>query len=215
MTFSQAPSERSSRTRWLKIAATVWLLLTSTLAVVNSVGLSRLTEQAEASAQDPQVQALGLRLADLEQQVDADRRRPASLSQADFATAQQVLDERIARIEAAQSADSLAIDLQTLQARVHGIETRLEKARKTTAVAARRAPEATKPPVPVPPFQVVGVELRGGERFLSVAPMAATSLGSVRLLREGDAEAGWHLQSIEARAAVFRVDGQVQRLAVP
>ena len=45
--------------------------------------------------------------------------------------------------------------------------------------------------------------------------MAATSLGSVRLLREGDAEGGWHLQSIEARAAVFRVDGQVQRLAVP
>lgn len=215
MTFPQAPSERNSRTRWLKIAAAVWLLLTSTLAVVNSVGLTRLTEQAEASAQDAQVQALGLRLADLEQQVDADRRRPAPLGQAEFATAQQVLDERIARIEAAQSADSLAIDLQTLQARVHGIETRLEKARKTTTVAARRAPEATKPAVPVPPFQVVGVELRGGERFLSVAPMAATSLGSVRLLREGDADGGWHLQSIEARTAVFRVDGQVQRLAVP
>lgn len=215
MTFPQAPSERSSRTRWLKIAATVWLLLTSTLAVVNSVGLSRLTEQAEASAQDAQVQALGLRLAELEQQAEVDRRRPAPLGQAEFATAQQALDERIARVEAAQSADSLAIDLQTLQARVHGIETRLEEARKTTAVAARRAPEVTKPALPAPPFQVVGVELRGGERFLSVAPMAATSLGSVRLLREGDAESGWHLQSIEARAAVFRVDGQVQRLAVP
>lgn len=215
MTFPQAPSESTARTRWLKIAATVWLLLTSTLAVVNSVGLSRLTEQAEAGAQDAQVQALGLRLAELEQQAEVDRRRPAPLGQADFATAQRVLDERIARVEAAQSADSLAIDLQTLQARVHGIETRLEKVRKTTAVAARRAPEATKPAVSVPPFQVVGVELRGGERFLAVAPMAATSLGSVRLLREGDAEDGWHLQSIEARAAVFRVDGQVQRLAVP
>lgn len=215
MTFPQAPSERSSRTRWLKIAATVWLLLTSTLAVVNSVGLSRLTEQAEASAQDAHVQALGLRLAELEQQAKVDRRRPAPLGQVEFATAQRALDERIARVEAAQSADSLAIDLQTLQARVHGIETRLEEARKTTAVAARRAPEVTKPALPAPPFQVVGVELRGGERFLSVAPMAATSLGSVRLLREGDAESGWHLQSIEARAAVFRVDGQVQRLAVP
>ncbi|WP_296556724.1 hypothetical protein [Pigmentiphaga sp.] len=215
MTFPQAPSERSSRTRWLKIAATVWLLLTSTLAVVNSVGLSRLTEQAEASAQDAHVQALGLRLAELEQQAEVDRRRPTPLSQAEFATAQQALDERIARVEAAQSADSLAIDLQTLQARVHGIETRLEEARKTTAVAARRVPEVTKPALPAPPFQVVGVDLCGGERFLSVAPMAATSLGSVRLLREGDAESGWHLQSIEARAAVFRVDGQVQRLAVP
>ena len=79
MTFPQAPSERSSRTRWLKIAATVWLLLTSTLAVVNSVGLSRLTEQAEASSQDAQVQALGLRLAELEQQAEVDRRRPCLL----------------------------------------------------------------------------------------------------------------------------------------
>ena len=215
MSFPQAPSESAARTRWLKIAATVWLLLTSTLAAVNSVGLSRLSEQAEASAQDAQVQALGLRLAELEQQAKVDRRRPAPLGQVEFATAQRALDERIARVEAAQSADSLAIDLQTLQARVHGIETRLEKARKATAVAPRRAPEVTKPALPVPPFQVVGVELRGGERFLSVAPMAATSLGSVRLLREGDADGGWHLQSIEARAAVFRVDGQVQRLAVP
>lgn len=215
MSILPASSAPGARTRWLKIAAAVWLLLTSTLAVVNSVGLSRLSEQAEASAQDAQVQALGLRLAELEQQAEVDRRRPEPLSQAEFATAQQALDERITRIEAAQSAENLAIDLQTLQARVHGIENRLEKARQATAVSARRSPEATKPAVPVPPFQVVGVELRGGERLLSVAPMAATSLGSVRLLREGDAESGWHLQSIEARAAVFRVDGQMQRLAVP
>ncbi len=106
MSFPQAPSESAARTRWLKIAATVWLLLTSTLAAVNSVGLSRLSEQAEASAQDAQVQALGLRLAELEQQAKVDRRRPAPLGQVEFATAQRALDERIARVEAAQSADS-------------------------------------------------------------------------------------------------------------
>ena len=41
MTFPQAPSERNSRTRWLKIAAAFWLLLISAVAVINSVGLSR------------------------------------------------------------------------------------------------------------------------------------------------------------------------------
>ena len=69
--------------------------------------------------------------------------------------------------------------------------------------------------MPEPPFRVLGVELRGGERFLSITSTAAASLAGARLLREGDADGGWHLQSIEARAAVFRVDGQVQRLAVP
>ena len=58
MTFPQAPSERNSRTRWLKIAAAFWLLLISAVALINSVGLSRLAEQTQSSAQDAQVKAL-------------------------------------------------------------------------------------------------------------------------------------------------------------
>ncbi len=45
MTFPQASSERDSRTRWLKISAAFWLLLISAVALINSVGLSRLAEQ--------------------------------------------------------------------------------------------------------------------------------------------------------------------------
>mgnify|MGYP000872243586 CR=1 FL=1 len=71
MTFPQAPSERNSRTRWLKVAAAFWLLLISAVALINSVGLSRLAEQTQSSAQDAQVKALGLRVADLERQADA------------------------------------------------------------------------------------------------------------------------------------------------
>ena len=44
---------------------------------------------------------------------------------------------------------------------------------------------------------------------------AAASLAGARLLREGDAEGGWQLQSIEAQAGVFQVNGQTQRIAVP
>ena len=109
--------------------------------------------------------------------------------------------------------------MASLRSRLDEIEARAARPQPPTppAAPARRAPpaEAARPRIVEPPFRLLGVELRGGERFLSVAPMAATSLGSVRLLREGDAEGGWHLQSIEARVAVFRVDGQVQRLAVP
>ena len=35
MTFPQAPSERDSRTRWLKISAAFWLLLISAVALIN------------------------------------------------------------------------------------------------------------------------------------------------------------------------------------
>ncbi len=69
--------------------------------------------------------------------------------------------------------------------------------------------------MPESPFRVLGVELRAGERFLSITSTAAGSLAGARLLREGDAEGGWQLQSIEAQAGVFRVNGQTQRVAVP
>lgn len=214
MNIPQLPAEGADRARWLKIAAAAWLLLVSVLAVVNSVGLSRLAEQSQASAQDAHVQALNTRVAELEQQSAASKSQPKPVAQPDFEAARKALDERLSQVEQAQAADSRAGDLQALLARVGDIEARLKKA-AAPAATPRRTAEALKPKAPEPPFSVAGLELRGGERFLSVAPMAATSLGSVRLLREGDAESGWHLQSIEARAAVFRVDGQVQRLAVP
>src|SRR3546814_2497149 len=115
MTLPQAPSERDSRTRWLKIAAAFWLLLISAVALINSVGLSRLAEQTQSSAQDAQVNALGLRVADLERQVDADKRRPAPISQAEFANARQALDERMTRLEEADArSEEHTSDLQSL-----------------------------------------------------------------------------------------------------
>src|SRR3546814_15998500 len=80
------------------------------------------------------------------------------------------------RLEEADEARALAIDLQTLQARVNGIETRLEKTRQVASASRPRAPVATKPKVPEPPFRVLGMELRGGERFLSITSTAAGSL---------------------------------------
>src|SRR3546814_2261841 len=115
MTLPQAPSERDSRTRWLKIAAAFWLLLISAVALLNSVGLSRLAEQTQSSAQDAQVNGLDLRVAALESQVAADKRRPAPTRQAEFANARQDLDERMTRLEEADEGRALAIDLQTLK----------------------------------------------------------------------------------------------------
>lgn len=214
MNIPQLPTENAGRARWLKIAAAVGLLLVSALAVVNSVGLSRLTEQSQASAKDAHVQALNTRVAELEQQAATSKAQPKPVTQPDFDAARQAFDERLAQVEQAQAANARAGELQALQARVGDIEARLKKAAAPTA-APRRTAEPTKPKEPEPPFNIVGVELRGGERFLSVAAPKASSVLEVWLLREGDAAGAWHLQAIEARAAVFRVDGQTQRIPLP
>ncbi|MBS0450076.1 MAG: hypothetical protein JSS14_02085 [Proteobacteria bacterium] len=214
MNVPQLPAENAGRTRWLKIAAAVWLLLVSILAVVNSVGLSRLTEQSQASAQDTHVQALDMRVTELEQQAAASKSRPRPVTQPDFEVTRKALEERLTQVERAQVEDARVGDLQVLQARVTDIEARSKKA-AASAATPRRTAEPVKPLVPESPFNVVSVELRGGERFLSVAVPGAASVSGLRLLREGDAVGAWQLQAIEARAAVFRVDGQTQRIALP
>lgn len=214
MNIPQIPPASNDRTRWLRIAAGVWLLLVSALAIVNGVGLSRLTEQSRSSAQDAHVQALATRVGDLEQQAEAVKRQPKPITQTDFDTARQPLEERLSHVEQAQAADARGEDVQALQVRVGAIEARLKKAQPPATVS-RRTAEAAKPKVLEPPFSVVGLELRGGERVLSVAAPGATSLPEVLLLREGDSVGTWHLQAIEAHVAVFRVDGQTLRITLP
>lgn len=211
MTTPQMLSPEERRARWPKIAAGVWLALVSVLVVVNSVGLSRLTEQSRASALDAHVQALGTRVGNLEQQAEAVKRQPKPVAQADLDAVRQAVETRLTQLEQAQPPSA---DLDALRSRVGDIEARLKKA-AAPAAGPRRAAEPVKPKVPEPPFNIVGVELRGGERFLAVAAPTASSVLDMWLLREGDAVGTWHLQAIEARAAVFRVDGQMQRIALP
>ena len=74
------------------------------------------------------------------------------------------------------------------------------------ASAARpRAPAATKPSVPEPPFRVLGVGAAWRRALRRSPPPPRPALAGARLLREGDAEGGWQPQSIEAQAGVFQV----------
>lgn len=210
------PAEQEHRARWLKIAVAVWLTLTSAITLVNSVGLSHLAEQAHHREQAMQLKALDARVAQLAQRVNAERRQPKPASQAEFAAARRALESRLAHLEQSQADMAHASDVQALQARITEIEARQSQTRAASAVTRTPRRQATvKPKTPEPPFRVIGVELRGGERFLSIAAPTATTLGSIRLLREGDSGDGWQLQSIGAHAALFQVNGQTQRVAFP
>ena len=214
MSLPQMSPDGTGSPRWLKIAAGVWLMLVSAIAIVDSVGLSRLIEQSRSSAQDAQVLALAPRVSDLEHQAEAAKRQPRPVVQGDFDAARQALEERLAHVEQAQATDAHGDDIKALQARVGVLEARLKK-RTPSATAPRRTADAAKPKVPEPPFNVVGLELRGGERFVSIASHGAVTLTDLRLLREGESIGAWQLQAIEAHATVFRVDNQTVRVALP
>ena len=181
--------------------------------MVNSVGLSRLSEQSQASAQDAHVQALNTRVAELEQQSAASKRQPKPVAQPDFEAARKALDERLSQVEQARRGQPCRRPAGAAGPRGrHRGPPEESRYACRDAPAHRRGGQAQDTGAAV---QRGRPELRGGERFLSIAAPGVTAVRELRLLREGDAIGAWQLQAIEAHAAVFHVDGQTQRIALP
>lgn len=83
-----------------------------------------------------------------------------------------------------------------------------------TSVPAVTPPKKTVVKPLMPPFSVLGIESRGGELFVSVAPSRSANLGQITLLRTGDLYRGWQLKDIRTNAAVFNVGSRQQVINV-
>lgn len=200
---------------WLAVAY-LWLMLITGVAILFGIELHRLTEQAQDSARDDEVQALAARATELEQQVAALTNRPAPITRPDFDAARQDMDRRLVQLEQALDARAERSDVEVLNAQVERLIGALKKTRTAPTPAPRpRAVTPPKPTVVAPPFSLIGIELRGGERLLSVSPAGTRNLALVRLLRVGDVIGDWRLQAFDDRFAVFRVNGEERRLTVP
>lgn len=204
------------RLQLLHVAAATWLLLISAAVAIDHVVLSNLAEAAKDHTPGMQVTVQEGRLADLAQQFEPLRQQPAALPLTRYEAERLALDERLTEVERALGERPTIDALQSLQARIERLEVRLATARPAPAAVARpRAPAPAEPRPSEPAFRVVGVELRAGERFLAVLPNGAVTLAQVRLLRPGEAEAGWRLDTIEGGIAIFRHGDETGRLLVP
>ncbi len=209
-------SGQHRRSTLMRIATITWLLLISAAVVIDHVALSGLAAQVETSAPGLQVAVLEKRLAELVQQVEQTQQQPTALPQARYEAEHQALEQRLNAIEQALGSRPTAENLLPLQARIKQLEMRLTSQRPTPSATARpRVATPAKSKAAEPPFRVIGAELRAGDRFLAILPSASGELSQVRLLRPGEVEAGWHLETIEGNAAVFRHGDYTRRLTVP
>lgn len=98
---------------------------------------------------------------------------------------------------------------------IQTLEERLEQSRQAAPrpAPARQAPRPAAPPSP--PFQVTGVESRGGRPYVGVSPNGLSSLRDIRLLGVGDRQDGWELTSIRGTHAVFSRNGRSVDLQIP
>lgn len=103
-------------------------------------------------------------------------------------------------------------DLTTLRARLEQVEQQLLDLKPQpslpppTSSATKPKQKARPKPIPLPPpFSVLGVESRGGERFLAIAPHDSRSLRDIRLLHSGEQLGAWYLKVLEPNSALFAV----------
>ena len=204
----------SHRGRLLKAAAIAWLLFISAAVVIDHVALSRLTDDMQSNTLEPRLTLQDHRLSELAQHVEDVLDQPEPVTPADIAVIHQALEARLADMEQAVSTHA---DIAPLESRLDQFEARLQEARRTLLPAASplQRPAPAKPIVTEPPFLVLSIELRGGERFLSIAPTDPQSLAETRVVRPGETVGGWLLEAINGNTAVFRVDGQARQLTVP
>lgn len=154
------------------------------------------TVTAAQTQEDATVQGLETRLSALELELEK----------------QRALEKQREETAARQKAETPARDVSSTQG-------------ETSAPLMRGRPDLQTRPSPAvglatgtfsPPFRVIDVESRGGERFLSIIPRARLAGdGDIQLLRVGGMFQGWTLISIEAGSVLFNVDGQLRRIALP
>ena len=126
------------------------------------------------------------------------------------------IDERFIQIQS--QVQSSQPDLTVVFERLNRLDEQITRLSNPPAPATKKPspPTHTKPPSPpAPEFILLGVELRGGERLLSVAPKNSPHLQNVRLLRVGESMSGWRLQRFDEHEAIFEAQGQARKLTLP
>ncbi|MCF5088114.1 chemotaxis protein [Pseudomonas gessardii] len=168
------------------------------------------TLQRDLSALRDAQEKLQYSLKDLKQMVDTGEQQANTLDPMLDQWAQEIQEMRDGLAERAT-----VKDLTALSGRFEHVEQQLLELKTQPSLppptSSANKPKKTAPPKPdplSPPFSVLGVESRGGERFLAVAPHDSSSLIDVRLLHAGEQFGAWHLKVLEPHSAIFSVVAQ-------
>ncbi|WP_053184506.1 hypothetical protein [Pseudomonas thivervalensis] len=150
-------------------------------------------------------------LKDVKQMVDSGEQQVNTLDPMLDQWAQEIQELRDGLADRATEADMVA-----LRARLEHVEQQLLELKTQPSLPPPPTPSSAKPkkvarakPAPLsPPFSVLSVEYRGGERFLAVASPDSHSLNDIQLLHNGEQFGTWQLKVLEPNAAIFTVPTQ-------
>jgi hypothetical protein len=200
--------------RLLRWSTPFLLTLTSVVLATHQASLLRLEGSVQEQADSVKLQLFEDRLIELEQSKFDTSQNPMTVTQTQFNQTTDTLSQRIDDMHTAIAGAAAMADLQTLKDQLQQLESKHKTTTPSPAPSKLKLKprKASKPAEPS--FQIIGRELRGGERFLSINPLGGESLEQSRIMRIGESYAGWQLQGFDAQTAEFVVDGELRRLNI-
>lgn len=213
--MNNAPTKERHRTG--SVVAFAWLMLLTVIFAADHVALMRDIESAKGNASQESLAATQNQVGALQARFEA-LTDSKPVARGDFEAAQRAIGTQLATLEHHLAGSARADVLTPLLERVQTLEQPLARVRRNASTPKLVQAASPSPPTTVlldPSFSVIGSELRGGERFLSIAPIGAHAIGQLRVMRPGDAEGLWRLEAVDASSATFTVDGIARRIALP
>lgn len=168
------------------------------------------TLQRDSSALKDAQEKLQYALKDLKQMVDTGEQQANTLDPMLDQWAQEIQELRDGQAARATKADLTALRARFEQVEQQLLDLKTQPSPLPPSLSATKPKKTARPkPAPLsPPFSVLGVESRGGERFLAIAPPDSRSLTDVRLLHSGEQLGAWYLKVLEPNSAIFAVVAQ-------
>ncbi len=168
------------------------------------------TLQRDSNALKDAQEKLQFALKDLKQMVDSGEQQANTLDPLLDQWAHEIQELRDGLAARATVADMTALRARLEQVEQQFLEFKTQPSTPLPTPSVTKQKQKTRPkPVPLsPPFSVLSVESRGGERFLAVAPHDSRSLTDVRLLHSGEQQGAWRLKILEPNSAIFAVAAQ-------
>ncbi|AQY65609.1 chemotaxis protein [Pseudomonas veronii] len=166
------------------------------------------TLQRDSSAIKDAQEKLQYALKDLKQMVDTGEQQAITLDPMLDQWAQEIQELRDGLAARATAADMIALRARLEHAEQQLLELKTQPPPPTPSSAKPKKAARSKPALLSPPFSVLGIESRGGERFLAVAPPDSRSLKDIQLLHNGEQLGTWQLKVLEQSAAIFAVTAQ-------
>ncbi|MEI7181952.1 hypothetical protein WCT96_01340 [Pectobacterium carotovorum] len=179
--------------------------------------IANLAEREQVDASVRQVRVLEASMAKLADSMQALEARPVPASVTALRGMQQNLETRIDHIEQMQENQAFTQAVQTLRDELERLKSQQAVARPSPPTThSTTSPTATTPRKILFPFRILGLELRAGQRMVSLAPASGKlSSTQIQLVSLGETVGQWRLDAIEGDTAIFSRAGQTRRLAIP